>query len=98
MAVEALARVVAPAAREHPALVLTGGETARAVLVAIGAGELHVREAWDDGVVVSATPDGRIVVTKPGAFGGPHALVRIAERLTGTRHPHAEHSPHEEDT
>ncbi|SDS38908.1 four-carbon acid sugar kinase family protein [Jiangella sp. DSM 45060] len=98
MAVEALARVVAPAAREHPALVLTGGETARAVLVAIGAGELHVREAWDDGVVVSATPDGRIVVTKPGAFGGPHALVRIAERLSGTRHPHVEHSPHEEDT
>ncbi|SEE44329.1 four-carbon acid sugar kinase family protein [Jiangella alba] len=97
-AVEALARVIAPAAREHPALVLTGGETARAVLVALGAVELHVREAWDDGVVVSATPDGRIVVTKPGAFGDPHALVRIAERLTGTRQSHVEHSPHEEDT
>lgn len=97
--VAALARVVEPAARDHPALVLTGGETARAVLVAIGVGELHVRDAWDDGVVVSSTPAGRVVVTKPGAFGDPRTLVRIVERLPGVRwRQHAEHSPHEEDT
>ncbi|RIQ15702.1 nucleotide-binding domain containing protein, partial [Jiangella rhizosphaerae] len=97
--VAALATVVEPAAREHAALVLSGGETARAVLAAIGVGELHVREAWDDGVVVSTAPGGRVVVTKPGAFGDPHTLVRIAQRLPTTRwHRHAEHSPHEEDT
>ncbi|WP_157987974.1 four-carbon acid sugar kinase family protein [Jiangella endophytica] len=97
--VAALARVVEPAAREHPALVLTGGETARAVLAAIGVGELRVREAWDDGVVVSTAPGGRVVVTKPGAFGDPHTLARIVQRLPSTPWQlHAEHSPHEEDT
>ncbi|WP_162605978.1 four-carbon acid sugar kinase family protein [Jiangella aurantiaca] len=97
--VAALARVVEPAARDHPGLVLTGGETARAVLAALGVGELRVREAWDDGVVVSTARGGRVVVTKPGAFGDPRVLVRIAQRLASTRwHVHAEHSPHEEDT
>ncbi|TDE02217.1 four-carbon acid sugar kinase family protein [Jiangella asiatica] len=85
--VAALARAVAPAAADHPTLVLTGGETARAVLAAIGAGELLVRDAWDDGVVVSTAPDGHVVVTKPGAFGDPDTLLRVARRLT-----------HEEDT
>ncbi|TDC48782.1 hypothetical protein E1212_20045 [Jiangella ureilytica] len=97
--VAALARLVAPAARAHPALVLTGGETARAVLAALGVGELHVRESWADGVVVSTAPGGRVVVTKPGAFGRPRTLVHIAQRLPSTRwHLHAEHSPHQEDT
>lgn len=97
--VAALARVVGPAAREHRALVLTGGETARAVLAAIGVGELYVREAWGDGVVVSTAPGGRVVVTKPGAFGHPRALVQIAQRLPSTRwHLHVEHSPQQEDT
>ncbi|WP_084469578.1 four-carbon acid sugar kinase family protein [Jiangella gansuensis] len=85
--VAALAAAVAPSTAEHPTLVLTGGETARAVLAAIGAGELVVRAEWDDGVVVSTVPDGHVVVTKPGAFGDPDTLLRVAQRLT-----------HEEDT
>nr|WP_281387027.1 four-carbon acid sugar kinase family protein [Jiangella mangrovi] len=103
----ALARAVAPAALDHPALVLTGGETARAVLAALEVGELHVREAWADGVVVSTEPGGRVIVTKPGAFGEPRTLVHIVQRLPGTRwHLRAtspaaathQHSPHQEDT
>ncbi len=84
-----LAAVAAAAAATHGALVLTGGETARAVLTALGIAELRVVAAWDDGAVVSVTPDGRTVVTKPGAFGGPDALLRIARRL-GIQHQEPE--------
>lgn len=77
----ALARAVAPAAAEHGALYLSGGETARAVLRALGTDCLHVRAGWEEGVIASTTPAGRPVVTKPGGFGDRDTLLRVADRL-----------------
>lgn len=79
--VQALAQLAVSTAANHGAFVLSGGETAQAVLTALDIAELKVQSAWGDGTVVSSTPDGRIIVTKPGGFGDPDTLVRIAQRL-----------------
>ncbi len=64
-------------------LVLTGGETARRVLDALGVtraaagrGQVH------HGAVLCEAPDGRMIVTRPGSFGGPDSLVQIVRALT----------------
>jgi 4-hydroxythreonine-4-phosphate dehydrogenase len=68
-------------------LVLTGGETARAVLGAAGVTRLVVLGEVAPGVVRShAPPLGLDVVTKAGAFGGPDTLLRC---LSG-QHPEDE--------
>ena len=95
--VEAMARAVAQTARTHPTLLLTGGETARAVLTAIEIDELVVREAWQDGVVLSTAPDGRAVLTRPGAFGDPDALARIARQFRAVAGSPDQPQPHEEE-
>lgn len=66
------------------ALVLIGGDTARAVLDALGLRTLSVR-----GHVIPSIPWGEAVIdggkvvlaTKAGGFGAPEALSRIAEKL-----------------
>jgi len=75
---------------EAGALVLVGGDTARAVLDALGVRALSVR-----GHVMPSIPwaeaqiSGRrlVVATKAGGFGAPDALTRIAERLAPASHP-----------
>ncbi|TLF56227.1 hypothetical protein FE391_39555, partial [Nonomuraea sp. KC401] len=62
-------------------LVLTGGETARRVLDALGVREMVPVGQVHHGAVHSRTPDGRSVVTRPGSFGGPDSLLRIAAHL-----------------
>jgi len=64
-------------------LVLTGGETARRVLEALGATALVVERELAPGVAVLRTPEGAAVVTRPGSFGGPGSLVDIVDALTG---------------
>ena len=72
------------------ALVLIGGDTARAVLDALGVVRLRVR-----GHVIPAIPWGEaeiagrtvIVATKAGGFGTPDALSRIAEKLAAASLP-----------
>ncbi|NIZ90554.1 nucleotide-binding domain containing protein, partial [Kineococcus rubinsiae] len=69
-------------------LVLTGGETARAVLTRLGVTALRPVAQLSHGAVVSVAEDGRLVATKPGSFGGPaelHDLVLLLHRL---RAPH----------
>jgi 4-hydroxythreonine-4-phosphate dehydrogenase len=63
-------------------LVVTGGETARAVLMAAGVDQLVVRGELEPGVVWS-TVSGRAlsVMTKAGAFGDPGVLVRCIEAV-----------------
>ncbi|GAA4872357.1 four-carbon acid sugar kinase family protein [Saccharopolyspora cebuensis] len=82
--VRGLAATAAGVVERHPGpvdLVLTGGETARLVLDALGVralvpvGEIH------HGAVRSRTPAGTSVVTRPGSFGGRDSLVRIVEHL-----------------
>ena len=58
-------------------LVLTGGETARAVLTTAGVSRLVVTGELEPGVVRAHVPELDLdVVTKAGAFGDPDALVR----------------------
>ncbi|GAA3621049.1 hypothetical protein GCM10022419_128360 [Nonomuraea rosea] len=77
-----LAGIVRQALEGTPAdLVLTGGETARRVLDALGVRELTPVAQIHHGAVHSRTPEGRSVVTRPGSFGGRDSLLRIAAHL-----------------
>jgi 4-hydroxythreonine-4-phosphate dehydrogenase len=64
-----------------PDLVLTGGETARTTLDALGIRELEPIGEIHHGAVHSRTPDGRRVVTRPGSYGAEDSLLRIAVAL-----------------
>jgi uncharacterized protein YgbK (DUF1537 family) len=79
----ALGRVVRAGQAQHqPDLVLTGGETARAVVDAIGLTSLRPVHEVHHGAVVSVASDGRSVVTRPGSFGDTDSLTAIAKYLT----------------
>ncbi|WP_323186930.1 nucleotide-binding domain containing protein [Streptomyces sp. NBC_00365] len=65
----------------RPDLVLTGGETARTTLDALGITELEPLGEIHHGAVHSRTPDGRRVVTRPGSYGAEDSLLRIAVAL-----------------
>ncbi|WP_329038979.1 4-hydroxythreonine-4-phosphate dehydrogenase [Streptomyces sp. NBC_01725] len=78
--VYALARLAADRAGDAD-LVLTGGETARRVLDALGVRHLTPLGQIHHGAVHARTPDGRHVVTRPGSFGGTDSLLRIATAL-----------------
>jgi len=86
---ESLADVVAPVADVYDALFLSGGETARAVLDRLGVRELEVVGEVETGTVVSTRAGGGTVVTRPGSFGVPDSLVRVATHLLGRDHPAA---------
>ncbi|MEU0071129.1 4-hydroxythreonine-4-phosphate dehydrogenase PdxA [Streptomyces sp. NPDC006332] len=78
--VSGLARLAADRAGDAD-LVLTGGETARRVLDALGVPHLAPLGQIHHGAVHALTPDGRHVVTRPGSFGGTDSLLRIATAL-----------------
>jgi uncharacterized protein YgbK (DUF1537 family) len=79
-AVRRMGRLVARAApRVH--YVLTGGETARAVLGARNIRALRLLGEVEPGVPFGMARDGTLVCTKAGAFGGPGTLVRCVARL-----------------
>ncbi|HEY0247168.1 MAG TPA: four-carbon acid sugar kinase family protein [Gryllotalpicola sp.] len=65
-------------------LVLTGGETARRVLEALGETQLRVCGEIEPGAVLSITVGGRRVVTRPGSYGGPESIANIVAALQGT--------------
>ena len=65
------------AAAPRTDLVLTGGETARRTLDALGVTTLEPIAQIHHGAVQCRTPDGRHVVIRPGSFGGPDSLVEI---------------------
>ncbi|MCG5217945.1 four-carbon acid sugar kinase family protein [Streptosporangium soli] len=67
-------------------LVLTGGETARRVLQALGVNSLRPVREIHPGAVHSVTGDGRSVVTRPGSFGGQDSLTRIMRALRPPGH------------
>lgn len=85
---EALGRLVAAADRgsaSRPDLVLTGGETARAVIDALGIRSLRPVDVVHHGAVVSQTPDGRRIVTRPGSFGDRNSLVDAVTHLASAQ-------------
>ncbi len=61
--------------------VLTGGETARAVLGARGVRALRLLGEVEPGVPFGMARDGTLVCTKAGAFGTPATLARCVARL-----------------
>lgn len=63
-------------------LILTGGETARAVVDALGITALRPSHQINHGAVVSTAPGGRRIVTRPGSFGDSESLVAIYRHLT----------------
>ncbi|HLG50812.1 MAG TPA: four-carbon acid sugar kinase family protein [Chloroflexota bacterium] len=89
--VAALGQVTRRAIEERPpaALVLTGGDTARAVVLALGAGGIEIREEVAPGVpagIIEQGPwHGLPLVTKAGGFGPPEALAVVLERLEERR-------------
>ncbi len=79
-AVRRLGRLVAQAVpRVH--YVLTGGETARAVLAARNIREYRLLGEVEPGVPFGMTRDGTLVCTKAGAFGRPDTLAKCVARL-----------------
>ncbi|MFX1818414.1 four-carbon acid sugar kinase family protein [Pseudarthrobacter sp. CC4] len=82
---EALARATAGGIGHCDALVMTGGETATAVLKALGTGSFTVLGEIEPGVVMSLLPEPLpLLVTKAGAFGDAGTLARTIQFLTGT--------------
>jgi 4-hydroxythreonine-4-phosphate dehydrogenase len=68
-------------------LVILGGETARALMAALGVTRIRLTGAIGRHAVASSTPDGRLVVTRPGSFGPDGDLVHLVGRLAGERTP-----------
>lgn len=80
--VQALSTFAAEAAKAVPAdLILTGGETAREVLDAIGRSSLVPLAAVQHGAVLSRADDGTLVGTKPGSFGDDLALLQLYDEI-----------------
>jgi uncharacterized protein YgbK (DUF1537 family) len=87
-----LAELTRPAAPAIGALFVTGGETAIALLKALGATGIRLIEEVEPGVPFGVTRGTRAVpvITKAGAFGGPETLLRCLQyfrRLRPTENP-----------
>lgn len=88
----ALAALVRPSFNNVGGLVATGGETARAMLSAVGIGSLKLQSEIEAGVAFGrpvATREGHRpgVITKAGAFGTDHALYASWLHLSDVAEP-----------
>ncbi|MFB9652735.1 4-hydroxythreonine-4-phosphate dehydrogenase PdxA [Pseudarthrobacter oxydans] len=84
--VQALSRFAAEVAKAIPTdLILTGGETAREVLDAVGLHRLVPLAAVQHGAVLSRADDGTLVGTKPGSFGDRLALLQLYDEIRERR-------------
>jgi uncharacterized protein YgbK (DUF1537 family) len=92
---QALAQLVAPLASEVGALIATGGETARAVLCAMGYYGLRLASEIEAGVPLSvaAGPGALAVITKAGAFGDGNTLLNCYLALSAARRRTASRLP-----
>ncbi|WP_414442754.1 four-carbon acid sugar kinase family protein [Burkholderia sp. 22PA0106] len=90
----ALAALVAPYVDGLGGLIVTGGETARAMLAAARIGGLELACEIEAGVALGRPADGLgpRVVTKAGAFGTEHALLGAWRHLRGEQMPTARRS------
>ncbi|CAB3773461.1 four-carbon acid sugar kinase family protein [Paraburkholderia humisilvae] len=82
----ALAALVKPHVGHIAGLIVTGGETARAMLGAAGIGSLELLSEIEPGVAVAQPSDDTrrlTIVTKAGAFGSEHALYGAWLHLRG---------------
>jgi 4-hydroxythreonine-4-phosphate dehydrogenase len=92
----ALASATEPATSRATVLLATGGETARAVLGSLQVSRL-TPVAGHEGVVRSLTPEGLVVLTRPGSHGPVtslhDALAPFVPAPTGPPDPTAEPDP-----
>lgn len=65
--------------------VATGGATARALLDRLGVTRLQPIAEAHPAAVISRTPTGRLVGTRPGSFGGPESLAALVECIQTIR-------------
>ncbi|WP_157970661.1 four-carbon acid sugar kinase family protein [Nakamurella deserti] len=77
----ALTDVVAATAERAAGLVLTGGETARAVLDRLGVTRLRPLSQVHHGAVVCRDDAGRAVATRPGSFGDRDSLRHLVSAV-----------------
>jgi len=84
---QALASLVAPLADYIGAVIITGGETARAILSAMGSKGLRLVGEIEPGVPLSVAAGIKPipVITKAGAFGSRETLLRCYETLRQAR-------------
>lgn len=85
-ALDAAYRALVHSIRAHPGrtdLLLTGGDTARRVLDALGVRELFTEGEIHDGAVLSTTAAGMALVTRPGSYGADDSLMQIVRHLKG---------------
>lgn len=84
---QALALLIAPLAEHIGAVIATGGETAHAILSAMGTKCLRLAGEIEPGVPLSVAAGIRPVpvITKAGAFGSRETLLRCYETLRQTR-------------
>lgn len=84
--IAALAIATQPAAVRATVLLASGGETAHAVLTLIGVDRL-IPVATSDEVVRSHTPDGLVVLTRPGSHGSTTSLLDALAPFLDARTP-----------
>lgn len=84
---QALATLIAPLAEHIGAVISTGGETARAILTAMGSKGLYLAGEIESGVPLSVAAGIKPipVITKAGAFGTRETLLRCYRRLQQAR-------------
>lgn len=84
----ALAALIAPHFTKLSGLIVTGGETARAMLSAADIGALELLSEVEPGVAVGRPANGAPmrIVTKAGAFGGEAALHSAYRHLRAAAH------------
>jgi len=83
MIVRGLATAISPFTDSVRALIVTGGETACALLSQLGVEGIRLLEEVEAGVPLGVTTGAvtLAVITKAGAFGGPDTLVNCLQRL-----------------
>jgi 4-hydroxythreonine-4-phosphate dehydrogenase len=58
-------------------LILTGGQTARTILDALGVTRFTIATEVGPGAIISELPSGALLGTRPGSFGGLHSLLEL---------------------
>jgi 4-hydroxythreonine-4-phosphate dehydrogenase len=77
----AMGAFLAPHVAVASGVIATGGETARAVLLAAGVATLRLIGEVEPGIPLSNTEGGLRIITKAGAFGGAKTLLECFEVL-----------------
>jgi 4-hydroxythreonine-4-phosphate dehydrogenase len=85
--VRALATCLAPALSRTSGLIATGGETAAALLRQCYVGQIQLVDEIEAGMSLGliVRENSVPIITKPGAFGDSHSLIRALDRLRSIR-------------